>query len=40
MMYTIVKGVFVRSYTRIRYGRLEQVTAHWRSWPHQIAFNL
>jgi hypothetical protein len=39
MMYTKVKDVFVSQYTRIRYGRLEHVTAHWRLLPHQYAFN-
>lgn len=29
----IVKVIFVHAYTRMRYGRLEYVCAHWRSWP-------
>jgi len=30
------KPVFVRAYTRIRFGRLEHVCAHYRSWPNQL----
>lgn len=33
-----VKTVFVRSYTRIRFGNLENVCAHWRSAPGQLSF--
>jgi len=32
------KRVHVNAYTRKRYGRLEQVCEHWRSWPHQLSF--
>lgn len=28
-----VKTVHVRAYVRRRFGRLERVCAHWRSWP-------
>lgn len=28
-----VKSVFVTTYTRMRFGRIEQVCAHWRSYP-------
>lgn len=31
--------VHVRSYTRTRFGHLESVREHWRSWPNQLAFN-
>lgn len=27
------KVVFVNAYTRVRLGKLEWVTAHYRSWP-------
>ncbi|TDR04452.1 hypothetical protein C7412_102363 [Paraburkholderia silvatlantica] len=37
--YTRAKTVFVRTYTRIRFGHLEQVCAHWRSAPGQLSFN-
>lgn len=30
-----VRPVFVRAYTRIRFGRLENVTQHCRSLPYQ-----
>jgi hypothetical protein len=30
------KNVFVRAYTRIRFGELESVCQHWRSHPHQM----
>lgn len=30
-----IKPVFVRAYTRIRFGRLEYVTQHCRSLPYQ-----
>lgn len=32
------KEVYVRAYTRLRFGRCERVRAHWRSWPRQYAF--
>lgn len=32
------KSVFVRAYTRFRYGRLENVCQHWRSHPNQLSF--
>jgi hypothetical protein len=35
---TGLKGVHVDAYTRIRFGRLEHVCAHWRSWPNQLTF--
>ncbi len=31
------KPVFVRAYTRMRYGRLENVTQHCRSYPGQLS---
>lgn len=31
--------VSVRAYVRRRYGKLEQVRAHFRSWPGQYSFN-
>jgi hypothetical protein len=31
------KAVFVRDYLRTRFGRLEHVCAHWRSWPGQLS---
>lgn len=34
-----VKTVFVRAYTRIRFGNLENVCEHWRSAPGQLSFN-
>ncbi|MBR8317598.1 hypothetical protein KDW94_01190 [Burkholderia cenocepacia] len=33
------KTVFVRNYTRIRFGNLEHVCSHWRSAPGQLSFN-
>ncbi|MFK8268378.1 hypothetical protein [Capnocytophaga cynodegmi] len=30
-----LKPVFVRAYTRFRYGKLENVTQHCRSLPYQ-----
>jgi len=30
------KSVFVRTYLRLRYGRLENVCQHWRSHPGQL----
>ncbi len=32
---TGLKPVFVRAYTRIRFGKLENVTQHCRSLPYQ-----
>ena len=32
------KTVFVRNYTRIRFGNLEHVCSHWRSAPGQLSF--
>ena len=31
----ITQDVFVRAYPRIRFGKLEYVCQHWRSWPEQ-----
>jgi hypothetical protein len=31
--------VFVRAYTRIRFGALENVCQHFRSYPGQLSFN-
>jgi len=31
------KSVFVRMYVRVRFGRLENVSQHWRSHPNQLA---
>jgi len=31
------KSVFVRTYIRFRYGRLENVCQHYRSYPGQLA---
>ena len=28
-----VRAVYVTAYTRLRFGKLEWVTAHYRSWP-------
>jgi len=33
------KDVRVRAYSRIRYGRQEHITAHWRSHPRQYVLN-
>lgn len=30
------KSVFVRPYTRFRFGRIESVCQHWRSHPQQL----
>lgn len=38
MRYAKVKDVFVRKYTRVRFGNLEHVCQHWRSHPGQICF--
>jgi hypothetical protein len=32
------KAVHVCSYTRMRFGRLEHVREHFRSWPGQLSF--
>jgi hypothetical protein len=32
------KLVHVNAYTRLRFGRQEFVSAHWRSWPKQYSF--
>ncbi|MET3781329.1 hypothetical protein ABIB58_002444 [Brevundimonas sp. UYEF29] len=29
----VEKNVFVHAYVRLRYGKTEWVTAHYRSWP-------
>ena len=31
------KSVFVRNYTRVRFGNLENVCQHWRSHPGQLS---
>jgi hypothetical protein len=31
-----IKTVFVRAYTRFRFGKLENVCQHWRSHPWQM----
>ncbi len=36
MAYTRLKSVFVRAYTRLRFGRRECVCEHWRSHPGQL----
>lgn len=36
-MYFKAKSVFVRAYIRLRYGRIENVCQHWRSYPGQLA---
>lgn len=36
MAYIHRKSVFVRAYTRIRFGELEYVRWHWRSHPGQL----
>ena len=30
------KSVYVRAYTRFRFGKHESVCQHWRSWPQQL----
>jgi hypothetical protein len=30
-------GVFVNAYVRMRFGRIEHVCAHWRSFPGQMS---
>ncbi len=32
------KSVFVNAYVRWRFGRIEHVCAHYRSWPGQLDF--
>lgn len=32
------KGVFVRQYVRLRFGKIEHVCQHWRSHPGQLSF--
>jgi len=34
-----MRRVFVRSYERWRFGRLERVVQHTRRWPRQFSFN-
>ncbi len=36
MRFAKVKDVFVRQYTRVRFGNLEHVCQHWRSSPGQL----
>lgn len=36
MAFTRRKGVFVRAYSRIRFGSREFVCQHWRSYPGQM----
>ena len=31
-----LKNVHVRAYVRLRFGRIEDVCEHWRSWPGQL----
>ncbi len=31
------KSVYVRRYNRRRFGRVEQVRQHWRSYPRQLS---
>ncbi len=33
MLFEKLKSVYVRAYTRFRFGRLEFVIQHHRSWP-------
>jgi hypothetical protein len=33
---SIPRDVFVRSYIRTRFGRVEDVCQHWRSRPYQL----
>jgi len=37
VLYAKAKNVFVRAYTRIRFGKLEYVCQHWRSHPGQLS---
>lgn len=34
---TRAKDVYVRRYNRRRFGRVEQVRQHWRSYPRQLS---
>jgi hypothetical protein len=34
--YAKTKSVFVHMYVRYRFGRLEHVCQHWRSYPGQL----
>lgn len=36
MRYAKIRDVFVRAYTRFRFGRIEFVCQHWRSHPGQL----
>jgi hypothetical protein len=36
---TSSKSVFVNAYTRWRFGKLEHICAHYRSWPDQLSFD-
>lgn len=36
-MLSKVKAVYVSSYTRFRFGRIEHVRQHWRSHPGQLS---
>lgn len=38
-LYDRARTVFVRAYTRIRFGVLEHVCQHWRSHPGQMSFD-
>lgn len=38
-IYDRTKHVFVNAYTRIRFGALEHVCQHYRSYPNQLSFN-
>lgn len=31
--------VHVRAYVRVRFGKIEYVREHTRSWPNQLSFN-
>jgi len=31
------KSVFVRTYIRLRFGKIENVCQHWRSYPGQLS---
>ena len=37
MSYARIKSVYVRRYTRRRFGRWEWVCQHWRSHPGQLS---
>jgi hypothetical protein len=36
MRYRRLRSVFVRAYTRFRFGKWEDVCQHWRSHPGQL----